>query len=120
MKVVVTSTGDTIDSEMDPRFGRAKTFILYDTETGEQRAIDNSQNLNAMQGAGIQAAQNVSKLGAQFLITGNCGPKAFSTLEAAGIKVITGAQGKVSEVLEKFKAGGFTEAKDANVEGHWS
>ncbi|NOY75074.1 MAG: dinitrogenase iron-molybdenum cofactor biosynthesis protein [Kiritimatiellaeota bacterium] len=119
MKVVVTSQGETLDAQVDPRFGRAKNFIILDTENGEFKSIDNSQNLNAAQGAGIQSAQNVANTDTEALITGNCGPKAFKVLAAAKIKVYIGAQGTVSEAVEKFKNGELKEAANANVEGHW-
>ena len=120
MKIVLTSTGETLDSLMDERFGRAKKLLLFDTDSGQHQVVDNTQNLNAAQGAGIQTAQNVSQLGAQYVITGHCGPKAFRTLQAAGINVIIGAKGKVSEVIEKFKAGELSPSVSADVEGHWA
>jgi len=120
VKVVITSSGDGLDSPVDPRFGRAGRFILVDTETGGVQAVDNTQNLNAAQGAGIQAAQNVSRLGAEVLMTGHCGPKAFATLRAAGIKVITGVQGTVAEAIERFKRGELAPTEAPDVEGHWA
>jgi predicted Fe-Mo cluster-binding NifX family protein len=120
MKVVVTSRGMELDSEVDPRFGRARYFILADTETGEFEAVDNAQNLNAAQGAGIQAAQQLAALGAEALLTGHCGPNAFKALSAGGIKVFAGAQGTVAEAIEQFKAGTLTPAEDADVQGHWA
>ena len=119
MKVVLTSSGESLDSPLDPRFGRAQKFILFDTDTNEHQVVDNSQNLNAAQGAGIQAAQNVSRLNAEYVITGHCGPKAFRTLQAAGIKVIVGVEGTIAEVMEKFKAGKLTPTETSDVEGHW-
>lgn len=119
MKVAVTATGQELKSKVDPRFGRANWFIVFDTDTNQYQAIDNEQNLNAGQGAGIQSAENVSRHGVKAVITGNCGPKAFRTLGAAGIKVYCGAEGTVEEVLEKFKSGKLKEADGANVEGHW-
>jgi predicted Fe-Mo cluster-binding NifX family protein len=119
VKVVITSSGDGLDSPVDPRFGRAARFILVDTETGGIQAVDNTQNLNAAQGAGIQAAQTVSRLGAEVLMTGHCGPKAFATLRAAGIKVITGIQGTVAEAVERFRRGELAPAESPDVEGHW-
>ena len=119
MKVAITAQGADLSSTVDPRFGRAKYFIIADTESGGFEAVDNAQNLNAPQGAGIQAAQNVSAKGAEVLITGHCGPNAFRTLSAAGIKVVVGAEGTVSEALEKFKAGELKESEGADVEGHW-
>lgn len=119
MKVAVSASGPSLTAALDPRFGRAAYFIIVDTESGEYRAVANEQNLQAAQGAGIQAAALVSRLGAQYLITGNCGPKAFRTLAAAGVKVIVGAEGTVAEVMEQFKAGKLEPSLGPNVEGHW-
>ena len=119
MKVAVTSQGPDVNSAVDPHFGRAKFFIVVDTETGEFSAHDNSQNLNAVQGAGIQAGRNVVDLGVEAVITGNTGPKAFATLQAGGIKVYIGASGTVAEVVEQFKADKLECVSKANVEGHW-
>jgi predicted Fe-Mo cluster-binding NifX family protein len=119
MKVAVTSQGTDLASPVDPRFGRARFFLVVDTETGELAAHDNAQNLNALQGAGIQAGRNVVNLGVGAVITGNVGPKAFTTLQAAGIEIHVGAGGSVGEAIEQFKAGQLTRADRANVEGHW-
>ena len=120
MKVAITSQGKDSANTVDPRFGRAKYFVLFDTETNEFSAHDNSQNLNAMQGAGVQAARNVAELGAEVLVTGNVGPKAFATLQAADVKIYIGATGSVKDALEQFKTGQLQCASKANVEGHWA
>ncbi|MFW6062429.1 MAG: NifB/NifX family molybdenum-iron cluster-binding protein, partial [Planctomycetota bacterium] len=78
MQLVVTAQGRELSSPVDPRFGRAKYLILVDTETGAWSATDNSQNLQAPQGAGIQAGKNVASLGAAAVVTGHVGPKAFA------------------------------------------
>lgn len=108
-----------MDSPVDPRFGRASFFLLVDTETGESTVADNSQNLNIAQGAGIQAGRNVVELGAEAVITGHVGPKAFATLQAGGIVVHTGAKGTVAEAVRQFKSGALQQARTADVEGHW-
>lgn len=120
MKIVVTSRGTNLDSPVDPRFGRARHFLLVDTETMQTTAHDNAQNLNAPQGAGIQAAQAVYNLGAGAVVTGNVGPKAFATLHAGGIAVYLGASGTVREAIEQFRSGQLKLAESANVEGHWA
>lgn len=120
MKITISSQGEKLDSAVDPRFGRAAQFILYDTETGSYEAISNAQSLDAAQGAGIKAAETISRLGAQVLITGHCGPKAFETLKAAGIEVVIGAEGcTVSKALEKYKAGQLKTSGSSDVSGHW-
>ena len=119
MKIAITAGGWTLDSPVDQRFGRASRFILFDTATREQTAIDNTQALDAAQGAGIQAAETVARAGAECVITGHCGPKAFRALSAAGIKVCTGAAGSVAEAISAFEDGKLTHAQGADVEGHW-
>lgn len=119
MKLAVTSQGPELGSNLDPRFGRAKWFVVWDSQTGECSAADNTQNLNAAQGAGIQAGRNVVELGVEAVITGHVGPKAFATLQAGGVKVYTGATGTVAQALEQFKAGKLKLSSAADVEGHW-
>jgi len=119
MKVAVTSQGRESSSPVDPRFGRARYFMVVDTEKGDFSAADNSQNLNAAQGAGIQAGKNVVDLGVQAVITGHVGPRAFATLQAGGVQVYTGATGTVADAVEQFKAGRLKQSDMADVEGHW-
>jgi len=119
MKVVVTSIGEGMDSQVDPRFGRASQFVLVDTETGETQSIDNSGGASAAQGAGIQAAETVSRLGAERLVTGHCGPKAFRALKAAGIEVYIGASGTVAEAIGQLESGELQLTTGPDVGGHW-
>ena len=53
MKIAITAQGPELSAQVDPRFGRAKYFIIYDVDSDEFEAVDNEQNLNAPQGAGI-------------------------------------------------------------------
>ncbi len=120
MKIAVTAKGGTAESQVDPRFGRAAKFVLVDTETREVSAVDNDQGVNASQGAGVQAADTVSRMGAELVITGHCGPKAFRALEAAGIQVVVGAAGTVTEAIDRYTAGELQPANAADTEGHWA
>jgi len=119
MKIAVTSTGKDLDSELDPRFGRALYFIIVDPDTMKYEVINNEQNLDLPQGAGIQAAKTIVNNHADVLITGSCGPKAFYALERAGVKVVTDVKGQVKEAVLKYKNNELSSASGANVEGHW-
>ncbi|MDD4202401.1 MAG: NifB/NifX family molybdenum-iron cluster-binding protein [Candidatus Omnitrophica bacterium] len=119
MKIAVTSSGKDLFSDIDPRFGRAQNFIIVDSESMEFKCVVNEQNINAPSGAGIQAGQIVAKSGAEILITGNCGPKAFAVLDRAKIKVVVGVTGTVKEAVEKYKRGELESTDSSNVEGHW-
>jgi len=120
MRVLLTAKGREPKDDLDPRFGRARYFVMVDTESGETTVHDNVQNLNAAQGAGIQAAETAVRLGAEAVITGNVGPKAFRALNTAGVKVYLGGETTVAEALRRFKAGELTEVTAANVPGHWA
>jgi len=102
MKLAVTAQGPDLESEVDPRFGRAAWFLIVDAETGAWEAVDNSSGVNAASGAGVTAAQTVIDRGASVVITGACGPKASSALGAAGVKVIVDAEGKASGAVKRW------------------
>ena len=119
MKIAITADGKEISSEIDLRFGRAKWLIIVDTESGDFQAHDNAVNLNAAQGAGIQTGQNIANLGVEAVITGNVGPNAFKTLNAANIKIFLAEKQTVQEAIDSFKASKLKEVDQANVEGHW-
>ncbi len=119
MKIAVPSPGKDLESDVDSRFGRASGFIVYDTDEKTFIVADNSQNLNAAQGAGIQAAQNVSSTGAGVVIAPSFGPNAFKVLKAAGVKAVTCSAGTVKATIEDYLNGKLSESDAANVEGHW-
>ena len=119
MKVAVTSTGKDLDADLDPRFGRAAYFLIVDKDTLAFDIVENTQNLNLPQGAGIQASQTVIGQHIDALITGNCGPKAFKMLSAAGIDIMLGAKGSVRDAVAQFNSGELENARQANVDGHW-
>jgi len=119
MRIAVSAKGADLDSPVDERFGRARGFMLVDGETWASEHIPNTRNLEAAQGAGIQAARLVAGKGAEVVVTGHVGPKAFRTLTAAGIKVVAGASGTVREAVEAFVSGKLRGAESADVESHW-
>lgn len=119
MKIAITSKGTDLDSEVDPRFGRAAYILIVDTFSLGVEVMDNSENVNAFKGSGIQAAAMVSDNGAEVLLTGFCGPNAFKTLNAAGVKVANDATGTVREAVNAFNEGKISFTDTANVEGHW-
>ena len=117
MRIAVTSTGEGLNSEVDPRFGRAAFFMIGDTETMDFTAVENE---NAAGGAaGVGSAKRIIDEGAEAVLTGHCGPNAERTLSAAGVKLYTGVTGKVAEAVELFKSGQLTSAEGPNVQSHF-
>lgn len=116
-KVAVTSEGPTLDSRVDGRFGRAGGFAIVDLETMNVEYVDNGSSQAMSQGAGIQAAENVANAGAQVVLSGYVGPKAFAALKAAGIDVGQDVENMtVGEAVAKFKAGEVAMADSANAQ----
>jgi len=103
MKVAVTAQGGDLASELDPRFGRARWFVVVDTETGAHEALDNSVGVDASSGAGIASGQRIAESGAGVVITGHCGPNAERVLNSAGIRIIQRTGGTVAEAIDAFK-----------------
>lgn len=118
MKICITSMGDNLDSDVDPRFGRCKYFLIIDTDSMNVKSVSND-SMMASGGAGIQAAQMVAKTGAGTVITGNIGPNAFQTLTAAGVKVITGVNGGIKDVVDMFNRGELKEIDAPSVGSHF-
>ena len=114
MKIAITSEGKTPDAAVDPRFGRCKYFLIFDTGSGDFETVENT-HAQSSGGAGIQAGQLVVSKGVEVVLTGNMGPNAFEVAQSAGIKVITGVSGKISEALDSYKSGKFEAAKNPSV-----
>ncbi len=119
MKIAVTSQGDNLSALIDPRFGRAAYIIFVDTDTMQYEAIDNLKNKNAFKDAGVRTAKMVCKKGVKTLITGFCGPNAFTILEAGGVQVAGRLNGRVLDVINNFKTGRLVFSDHANTEQYW-
>jgi predicted Fe-Mo cluster-binding NifX family protein/ferredoxin len=118
MKIAVTSTGPTLDDNVEARFGRCAYFLIINTNTMQFEAIENP-NIALGGGAGIQSAQLMSEKGVTAVLTGNCGPNAFNVFGQAGIQVIVGVSGLVRDAVEQLKTGDFSSASGPNVASHF-
>lgn len=117
MKIAVSATGPSLDAEVDPRFGRCAYFAVGDPDTMEFEFVENTSVMSGS-GAGISSAQNIAGMGAQAVLTGNCGPNAYQTLSAAGVQVISGVSGTVKEAVEGYKAGKFKATSGPTASAH--
>lgn len=120
MKLVVSTSGTDLDAPVDARFGRAPYFLIVDPKSMEFEAVANTQNLQAAQGAGIQAAAHVARFKPAAVLTGHCGPKAYQTLKSAGIVVAVNVAGTAREAVQSYLNGECNLADGPDVTGHWS
>ncbi len=119
MRICITAQSNNLESLVDPRFGRCQYFIIVDPDTLEFEAVQNP-SISVGGGAGIQSGQFMVNKGVEVVLTGNVGPNAYATLQAAGIEIITQVSGKVSEAIEKYKKGELSSAVSGpNVAAHF-
>ena len=103
-KTVITSTGDTLESKFDRRFGRAAWYCLYDEEKGNVEFYENN-NINSSHGAGTKAAEKMVELNVQKIISGDFGPKAKDLLEKFNIQmvIIQDDDATIQTIINKLK-----------------
>jgi len=118
MKIAISATGPSLDDAVESRFGRCACFIIIDPNTMAFDALPNP-NITLGGGAGIQSAQLMADKGVTIVLTGNCGPNAFKTFSAAGIRIIDSVSGSVRQAVEQFKAGKLTQSSASNVQSHF-
>jgi predicted Fe-Mo cluster-binding NifX family protein len=120
MLIAITSTGQTEESPIDKRFGRARFFLIYDSEKNEFSPLDNESGMNEMQGAGVSSGEKMFKAGVEAVVTGHVGPKAYRTLNASKIKVaLCREEVTVKEAAAMYVDGKLTVSNGPDVEGHW-
>lgn len=109
MKIAISAEGPTTQDIVDPRFGRAAGFVIYDTETKTLEYIDNGAAQAAAQGAGLMAVETVVEAGAKVVLSGYIGPKALEALQAVGLGTVQDMDNRtVGNVIADFEAGNLT------------
>jgi len=107
MKVCITSEGETLDDQVDVRFGRCLYFIIVEIEDNIPKILKVISNPNSdigRGGAGISSAEIVGNEGVDVIITGNIGPRAFNVLKQLNIEIYQG-KGKIRDVIQRFVKG---------------
>ena len=106
MRIAISSEGPMLDDMVDPRFGRAAGFVIYDTETQTTEYIDNGAAQMAAQAAGLMATELVAGAKATVVLSGYVGPKALQALQTAGIHVAQDLDNQtVKEAIDAFLSG---------------
>ena len=113
MKIVVSSKGRDIESNIDTIFGRALFFLILDIKTNEKKVIENKVR-DRSTGVGITIGNIVLNEEIDAVITTNIGPHAFETFEQSGIKIYQ-AGGKIKDAIRLFKEERLSEITKATV-----
>lgn len=104
MKVAITSTGNSLDSTIDQRFGRCEYFVIFDKETNAIEFLPNPFK-DAEEGAGPASVQLIAGRNASKIISGEFGIKIKSLLDSLKIQMIVIKESgkKISEIIEMLK-----------------
>lgn len=103
MKVAITSTGNSLDSTLDERFGRCSYFVIYDTESKSTEFIPNP-NKEAENGAGPASVQLVASRNVSKIVSGEFGMKIKSLVDSLKIQMIVVKETKkVKEIIEMLE-----------------
>lgn len=115
MKVIVTAEQNSPDAPIDPRFGRAHYFAIAevtDSAWDHLKWVTNDDVRQQGHGAGITVASNVVEWGAEAVVTGHAGPKAWQVLKKAGVQVFLGEGMTVQQALDAYCAGNLREQQE--------
>lgn len=117
MKVAVCSQGDSLESKIDPRFGRSSHLIVFDTDTGDTQSFPNPSSSSA-HGAAVATVQFLTSQGVEAVLARNIGQNAYSSLSAAGIVVYSPEGDTVKDALAAYKEGRLSKHSGATVRSH--
>ncbi len=121
MNIAVTSNGPTKDATCDMHFGRAPYFVIIDSDSGEGiKDYNNEQNVEAVQGSGIESAKVMADLDVKVVLTGHVGPKALEVLKIGGISVYKVEATSVKEAFKKYEENDVKAIHEADVKCHWA
>ena len=101
MKIAIASTGNTLESTIDPRFGRCAYFVIYDTENKAIEFIPNS-NKDVEEGAGPASVQLVASRNVNKIVLSEFGIKIKALLDSLKIQIIVlkEPEKKIKDIIE--------------------
>ena len=103
MKIAVTYENGSVFQH----FGKTKQFKIYETDGGE---IINSSILDAGDSGHEALALLLGDNGVDVIICGGIGAGAQNALAAAGVELISGAEGDADKAVEDFLCGNLSNA----------
>ena len=95
------------DDVVYDHFGSAPYFTLYNSETDEVQVVEN-RNAHHAHGT-CHPMNHLAKFRIDAVVCSGMGMRAIHALNSEGIKIYDSESKKVSEVMEKIKAGSLVE-----------
>jgi len=103
MKIAISSQSNSIESNVDPRFGRCPFFAIYDTESSNLEFLVNPGKA-AEGGAGPVATSFVANQKAEKVFSGAFGAKIKSLFDELKIQmIVVPTETTIKDIIEKLK-----------------
>lgn len=110
MKIAFAANGENLKAEIAPHFGRAKNFLIYDTETKNSEIYPNPEILGEELPPDFLYRQGV-----KAVIVFSLGPMAYNKFKNYNIKTYKAIPGSVFENVKKFKEGNLGDLKKEDI-----
>ena len=106
-KIAVASNDHMgLNSQVSAHFGRCPYYTLVEVEDDEIKKIGIVENpYYSSHGQPGQAPNFIKQQGAEVIIAGGMGPRAIEFFNQLGIEVVTGADGRVADVVDSYLRG---------------
>ena len=102
MRIAIPSEGNTIDAQIDKRFGRCAFFAIYDTETQIIEFFAN-QAKDASEGAGPAAVKYLASKRINRIVAAEVGGKVKPLFEKLQMEIVNENDKAISEIIENLK-----------------
>jgi Uncharacterized conserved protein len=110
MKIAFATDGNNLKDKIALHFGRAKSFLIFDTEKETFEVFENPE----IKGKELPP-DFLAKQGVKAVIVFSLGPKAFEKFKNYKIEVFKAIEGTILENIEKFKAGNLKKLSKEDI-----
>ena len=111
MKIAFPTDGDKLEDKVAFHFGRAKNFLVYDSETKQIEILPNPEVLGLKE----LPPEFLKKKNIDAVIVYDLGPKAFDKFKEFGIKVYKVLGRSIAENIKDFQDEKLKELKKKNI-----
>jgi predicted Fe-Mo cluster-binding NifX family protein len=108
-----------LDSTLSHHFGRCPYYVFVEIENDQIRNVEARENPYFNAHAPGVVPEFIAKQGANVIVTGGMGPQAIDWFKRLGVQPITGASGKVRDVLNDYLTGKLSGMQPCDEHGRF-
>ena len=112
MKIALATDGENLKAKISLHFGRAKNFLIYDTETESFEIFPNPE----VAGEKEFPPDFLYRQGVKSVIVFGLGAMAYKKFKNYNIKMYKAIQGTIAANLQKIEDGKLQELKEEDID----